>query len=118
MLSIYHDVMGKALDWDINDDFIFTGEEARLLDQLCSEHGLPRQLVMKLLELEVSYEGYARRSNLQRELSELLSRDWSDETVAVRKETAKKVKVGTYVKQEEDLQKKYAELGKVLGDAA
>lgn len=118
VLSIYHEVMGEALDWDVNDDFIFTGEEARLLDQLCSEHGLPRQLVMKLLELEVSYEGYARRSNLQRELSELLSRDWSDETVAVRKETAKKVKIGTYVKQEEDLQKKYAELGKVLGDAA
>ncbi|WP_368622612.1 DNA phosphorothioation system sulfurtransferase DndC [Paraburkholderia sp. BR13444] len=118
VLAIYHDVVGKSLDWDVNDDFIFTGEEARLIDRLCAEQSLPRQLLMKLLELEVSYEGYARRSNLQRELSELLSRDWSEDAVAVRRETEKKVKIGSYVRQEEDLLKKYAELGKVLGDAA
>ncbi|WP_250537625.1 MULTISPECIES: DNA phosphorothioation system sulfurtransferase DndC [unclassified Caballeronia] len=118
VLAIYKGVTGKSLDWDVNDDFIFTGEEARLIDRLCSEQGLPKQLLMKLLELEVSYEGYARRSNLQRELSELLSRDWSEDAIAVRRETDKKVKIGSYVKQEEDLLKKYAELGKVLGDAA
>jgi DNA sulfur modification protein DndC len=73
---------------------------------------------MKLMELEVSYEGYARRSNLQAEVRDLLERDWSDDQTAVRNTRATKVARAKQDIDEQAWTKRYEELGKVYGDAA
>jgi DNA sulfur modification protein DndC len=116
--SIYRAAMGEDVEWATSDDFILSGEESQLIKSLCSEHELPRQLFMKLMELEVSYEGYARRSNLQTEMNDLLTRDWSDDEELVKSVGAKK-----RVRAEQDIDeqtwlKRYEEIAKVYSDVA
>ena len=110
--------MEEEADWATSDDFIFSIDESDLIRRLCAEHDLPRQLFMKLMELEVSYEGYARRSNLQTEMRDLLARDWSDDEVAVSSTRARKVAQAKQDIDEQAWLKRYEELGKVYGDAA
>ena len=115
---IYRDAMGEDARWLETDDFIFSTDESELIKRLCEQHALPRQLFMKLLELEVSYEGYARRSNLQSEIRDLLTRDWDDDVVAVKSAGEKKM---ARTKQDIDEQgwiRRYEELGRIYGDAA
>jgi DNA sulfur modification protein DndC len=115
---IYREVFQRDLTWELNDDFLFTSVEAALLDQLCARHRLPKQLFMKLLELEMSFEGYARRSNLQRDLRALLSRDWSSEATAIAAAGERKRSRSYFEQEELKLQKRHADYGKVLGDVA
>lgn len=115
--AIYREVMERDLDWRINDDFIFNVQDAALIAELCDSKRLPKQLLMKLLELEISYEGHARRANLQKQLADLLSRDWADDDVALESKSEWINKISSYDGQEQELQKRYADIGKVLGDA-
>ncbi|MGQ3050897.1 MAG: DNA phosphorothioation system sulfurtransferase DndC [Roseateles sp.] len=115
---IYRDVFDADLEWELNDDFIFTGTEAALIDRLCEANQLPKQLFMKLLELEMSFEGYARRSNLQRDLRALLSRDWSSEQTAIAAAGDRKRSKSYFEMEEQKLQRRYSDYAKVLGDAS
>ena len=116
--SIYRTAMGEDLAWATSDDFILSGEESYLIKSLCADHELPRQLFMKLMELEVSYEGYARRSNLQTEMSDLLTRDWDEDEVVVKNVGAKKRIRAVQDFDEQAWIKRNEELAKVYGDAA
>lgn len=116
--KIYADVISTPLDWDITDDFIYSGAEEHLIDDLCKKHGLAKELFMKLIELELSFEGYARRSKLQEKLSDLLTRDWGDVEVAVSKRRDQRVIIKDREVQEAELHKRYEDLAKVLGDVA
>jgi len=116
--AIYRAAMGTDVDWATSDDFILSGDEAQLIESLCAEHELPKQLFMKLMELEVSYEGYARRSNLQSELDGLLTRDWSDEAEAVKRVGAKQVVRAIQDEDTRAWEKRYEDIAKVYGDAA
>ena len=115
---IYREAMGQDAQWAANDDFIFSTDEASLIGRLCADHELPRQLFMKLIELEVSYEGYARRSTLQAELKELLSRNWDDDNTVIKSITGKKMAQAKQDIDEQAWQKRYDDLGKVYGDVA
>jgi DNA sulfur modification protein DndC len=116
--KIYRDVMGEDVSWQLDDEFIFSGGDASLIEALCNERRMPKELLMKLMELEVSYDGYARRQNLQRELGEMLSRDWNGNERAVASQTERVRTLSALDAEEEDLQRRYADIGKVLGDAA
>jgi len=115
--AIYREVFSSDIAWKSDDDFVFDGNDALVVEELCSERRLPKELLMKLLELEVSYQGHARRSGLQKELQELLSRDWADDKQAIASQTEWINRVSSYDAQERDLQKRYADIGKVIGDA-
>jgi putative sulfurtransferase DndC len=116
--SIYRAAMGEEVEWATSDDFILSGDESQLIKSLCEEHELPRQLFMKLMELEVSYEGYARRSNLQMEMNDLLTRNWDDDEVVVKTVGAKKRIRANHDIDEQVWLKRYEEIAKVYGDAA
>jgi DNA sulfur modification protein DndC len=116
--SIYRAAMGEEIEWATSDDFILSGDESQLIKTLCGEHELPRQLFMKLMELEVSYEGYARRSNLQAEMNDLLTRDWGDDESVVKSVGAKKRARAVQDLDEKVWLKRYEEIAKVYGDAA
>ncbi|VTU38539.1 DNA phosphorothioation system sulfurtransferase DndC [Variovorax sp. PBL-E5] len=115
--AIYRQVFSNDVAWKTDDDFVFDGNDANVVAELCSERRLPKELLMKLLELEVSYQGHARRSGLQKELQDLLSRDWADDKQAIASQTDWINRVSSYDDQERDLQKRYADIGKVIGDA-
>lgn len=115
---IYRDVLHRDREWAADDEFIFSSGDAELIAKLSAAKGMPDQLLMKLLEVEVSYDGYARRSNIQKELSELLARDWADDITAVSSQTQKVRALAALDAQEDQLQKRYADIGKVMGDAA
>lgn len=115
---IYEEVMGAIADWEVNDDFIFSSQDERLIDSLCEKHGLPKSLFMKLIELEQSFEGYSRRSKLQEKLKGLVERDWGASETAITKQMEKRASVRDREEQEKMLQERYAVLGKVIGDVA
>jgi DNA sulfur modification protein DndC len=116
--AIYARVMQDETQWEQNDDFIFSGAEAALIEQLCSAHALPKELFMKLIELEVSYEGYARRSNLQSDLSELLARPWGDEQKAIAEAGSRKRRQADIGRDEQLWVDRYEGLAKVVSNAA
>lgn len=118
--SIYADVMKDypTPDWEVNDDFVFSGAEEHLIDDLCSKHGLAKELFMKLIELELSFEGYARRSKLQDKLSDLLTRNWGDAEQLISQRREQRTAIRDREEQERELHQQYADLAKVLGDAA
>lgn len=115
---IFEEVMGFAPNWEVNDDFLFSGQEERLVASLCDRHSLSKSLFMKLIELEQSFEGYSRRSKLQEKLSELLQRDWGDSQAMISKQMGKRASVRDREEQEKMLQERYEILGKVIGDAS
>jgi DNA sulfur modification protein DndC len=115
---IYEDAMHKKGDWQSTDDFIFGAEEAALIHRLCEEYEVAPPLFMKLMELEVSYEGYARRANLQTELKELLSRDWGSDDDVVRTTAAKKVSRFNHDAEEKEVAELYARINQELSDAS
>jgi DNA sulfur modification protein DndC len=104
--------------WQGTDDFIFGAEEANLIRDLCSENNLPPQLFMKLMEVEVSYEGYARRANVQSDLKELLERDWGADDELVKAAGEKKRRRYASDDDEQRAAQKYARLSQELTDAA
>ncbi|MBD8566232.1 DNA phosphorothioation system sulfurtransferase DndC [Oxalobacteraceae sp. CFBP 8763] len=116
--SLYNKIMEVEIQWDINDDFIFSDREASLVAELCTKHGIAKELFMKLLELELSFEGFSRRSKLQEKLRELLSRDWGGEAETVHKQQERRVVSKNLEEQEKALMKHYDDLGKVIADAA
>jgi DNA sulfur modification protein DndC len=116
--KIYAEVMGSSPDWEVSDDFVFAGSEERIMEDLCKKYGLAKELFMKLIELELSFEGYARRSKLQEKLSELITRDWGDTELAIMKRRGQRVSIKDREVQEQELHARYADLAKVIGDAA
>lgn len=74
--KIYSDVYGDTVDWIQNDSGTFTNEDVELLQTLSAEHSLPPELVMKLIETEVSVMGLGKRRGVIGKLESLLSRDW------------------------------------------
>jgi DNA sulfur modification protein DndC len=116
--KIYQEVMGTSPEWEVNDDFVFSGTEERLMDELCKKHGLAKELFMKLIELELSFEGYARRSKLQEKLADLLTRDWGDAQAAIDKRREQRLSIKDRELQEQELFKRHADLAKVLADAS
>jgi len=115
---IYEEVIGARPEWDVNDDFVFSANEERLVASLCKTHGLPKELFMKLIELELSLGGLTRRSKLQEKLSDLLVRDWDTSETSVGRQREKRASVRAREEQEKNLHKRYEILGKVIGDAA
>lgn len=117
---IYQEVMGndRPVVWEINDDFVFAAGEESLVAELCNKHGLAKELFMKLIEFELSYEGHARRAKLQERLGELLSQDWGDtESLKLRKKE-ERTTLRSRAKDEEKLHERYQNLMKALSDAA
>jgi DNA sulfur modification protein DndC len=114
---MYQEIMGVSLDWQVNDDFLFSAEEASLIATICERHGIAKELLMKLIELEMSFEGFSRRSKLFDKIDDLICRDWGPEMEVVMKQRDRRATIRTLEGQEAALQKRYADLGKVLADA-
>ena len=74
--AIYRKVFGADLDWIENDAGAFTQPDADLLQKLGTRHGVSSTLVRKLLDLEVSMDGLAKRRGMTDRIHSILSEDW------------------------------------------
>ena len=74
--KIYREVYKEDLDWVEHDAGAFSQADADLIEELAEEHAVPAELVMKLLELELSMDGLSRRKGLFGKIESLLKNDW------------------------------------------
>ncbi|MFA0514345.1 DNA phosphorothioation system sulfurtransferase DndC [Vibrio breoganii] len=74
--TIFKDVYGYDLDWVYDDNASFGKDDAQLIHELCDNFDVEPEMIMKLIELEVSMEGLSRRSGISNKIASLLKRDW------------------------------------------
>ncbi|HFV9294744.1 TPA: DNA phosphorothioation system sulfurtransferase DndC [Serratia fonticola] len=74
--QIYERIYGKGLDWQLDERIRFAGADAGLLHEIAQKHGIVPAMVMKLIELEISFEGMGRRQNVQKKIGSILKQDW------------------------------------------
>ena len=74
--AIYRKVFGRDLDWAQDDASAFTSADEDLLNMLGTEYGVPATLVRKLLDLEVSMDGLAKRRGMTDRVHAILSEEW------------------------------------------
>ncbi|HBC3588066.1 TPA: DNA phosphorothioation system sulfurtransferase DndC [Vibrio parahaemolyticus] len=74
--KIFKEVYGYDLDWVYDDNASFGKDDAQLIHELCDNFDIAPEMIMKLIELEVSMEGLSRRSGISNKIASLLKRDW------------------------------------------
>lgn len=74
--AIYRRVFGTDLDWVQDDAGPFTKPDADLLDDLGTTYNIPSSLIRKLLDLEVSMDGLAKRRGITDRIHAILDEDW------------------------------------------
>jgi len=74
--GIYHAVTGQIIAWEQNDVYAPGQLEADLLAELGATHGVPQQLVQKLLDAEWQHYGMRRRSTIHKRIEKILNEDW------------------------------------------
>lgn len=87
---IYSEVYDDTIEWIENDAGTFTGPDTELLQELGQKHGIPAELVMKLIEVEISVSGLGKRLGIMRKLENVLKLDWESlEQINQRNQAAK-----------------------------
>lgn len=85
--SIVRDVLGRDLDWIMEDNVSFTREDAGLLDELCASNGVPTELIARLLDVERAAHGLKRRHAVHTRIEDIFKQEWRDvdEIIAERR---------------------------------
>lgn len=104
--KIYKRVYGHDLDWQIDERVRFAGADAGLLHELATEHGIVPEMVMKLIDLEISFEGMGRRQNVQKKVESILQQDWGtfEEIKEKYSSVQKKNQFDMLLKEKEDVE--------------
>ncbi len=76
---IFREVMGRDLDWPVDDLPAFSQGDRQLLNTLCESEGVPPELVAKLLDTERQYLGMRRRAGIFDRIGKVLAENWSSE---------------------------------------
>lgn len=105
--QLYREVFGSDLEWAESDAGIFTKHDADLLGELGKQYGVPRELVMKLLELELSMDGLSKRSGLPARIEQILNQNWDTLSEALAKQGNMRDAISTYDERETELQSLY-----------
>lgn len=74
--EIYESVYGRSLEWRDSGLGSFAGEDAELLTELGSRHGIDGRMLQKLMELEISMDGLAKRQKMTARIETILKQDW------------------------------------------
>ncbi|MGL4206355.1 MAG: DNA phosphorothioation system sulfurtransferase DndC [Aeromonadaceae bacterium] len=74
--KIYRDVYTQDLNWVIDDQSRFDASDAELLDKLTAHYEVEPEMVMKLIELEISLEGLSKRQGIFDKIGSILKQDW------------------------------------------
>ena len=105
--KIYLEVMGEALDWAENDAGAFTKFDSDLLVELEQKHKVPAALIMKLIELELSMDGFSKRSSVFERIGKILGQDWGSLKEIMKKHEVVNNKQHYLDEEEKELQAQY-----------
>jgi DNA sulfur modification protein DndC len=84
--QIVREVLGRDLNWVIEDSVILTAEDGRLLEEICVSADVPPNLVMQLLDVERAAHGLRRRHGVHTKIEDIFRQEWRpvEEVVAER----------------------------------
>ena len=99
--KIFHDVYGYNLDWVYDDNTSFGKNDAKLIQTLCENFDVEPEMIMKLIELEMSMEGLSKRSGISNKIASLLKRDWGSLDDIKKKHASLQSKIDFDVHQQE-----------------
>jgi len=109
---IYSEVYDTEIDWIENDAGAFTEPDAILLKELGGKYNIPAELIMKLIEVELSVSGLGKRTGILRKIDSVLRKDWGSlEEINTKNLESKKHNL--WEEQLENLQKAYKEVPEV-----
>jgi DNA sulfur modification protein DndC len=74
--KLYREIYGRDLNWVVDDQSRFDAYDAELLSLVAQNFDASPEMVMKLIELEVSMEGLSRRHGIFDKIGSILKRDW------------------------------------------
>lgn len=85
--SIYQEVFEKPYPLLEEKGGGFSGEDFRLLDEICAEHDVSTNLVAKLLDTARTYDGLKRRTKALDDLRSVIKEEWrtKEEVIQDRK---------------------------------
>ena len=114
--TIFREVYGYDLDWVYDDNASFGKDDAQLIHELCDNFDIEPEMIMKLIELEVSMEGLSRRSGISNKIASLLKRDWGSLEEIKQKHASlqSKAEFDIHQKEIERYNDQLAELDKLL----
>ena len=75
---IVRETLGKELDWVKEDAVSFDGDDGQLLAEICGEHDVPTDLVMRLLDVERASHGLKRRHAVHTRIEAVFNLEWRD----------------------------------------
>jgi len=81
--QILRTTLGLELDWIVEDAVAFGADDGRLLDEVCTQHGVPTELMVRLLDVERAAHGLKRRHSVHTRIEEQFRQEWRDLDVLV-----------------------------------
>ncbi len=78
--QIYREVTGQELNWVEDEGGAFTSRELSIIEEECTLHGVPTQLVTRLIDLERQMQGMGRRSGIYSEINRVFEEEWGNES--------------------------------------
>ena len=103
----------EAIDWIENDAGAFSEPDMKLLKELEEKHNTPAELIMKLLEVELSKIGANKRHGIFQKLDSILEQDWDTFEVASKRHESFRKAGNSYDATLEQLQQEYTETTEV-----
>ena len=83
--AIYRRVYGRDLDWTRHDAGTFTAADEEILIQLGVEYDVHPTLIRKLLDLELSMDGLAKRRGISESIRAILNEAWQPLNVVLER---------------------------------
>lgn len=74
--TLFQEIYGYDLEWVYDDNASFGKEDAKLIFELSDEINVSPEMMMKLIELEVSMDGLSRRVGITNKVASILKQDW------------------------------------------
>jgi DNA sulfur modification protein DndC len=108
MPAIFAEVYPRELiDWIENDAGAFSEPDAKLLKELEAKHDIPAELIMKLLDVELSQVGASKRRGVLKQLESVLNLDWEEFEVVSGRHHELRKDSNLYAETLEALQEEY-----------
>lgn len=74
--QIFEEETNQKIDWERNDVAMPGQLEAEVINDLATEHGIPINLVQKLLDAEWQHYGMGRRATIHKSIEKIFGEDW------------------------------------------
>lgn len=74
--TIYNEITGHSLDWEIDDRPLFDKEQISDLELLCQQYQVDLNVLKKLISIEKDFSGYKVRRGWMEEIGKVLKQDY------------------------------------------